>query len=402
MAADAGADDAERLRQLASALRTSFSQRVGALSDLLRLLCPPVRWLGTASASAASNSAQHDDSQWSTLAASQREPFVRKWIQHLQTALLDSGIVVNWADQLARDGHHDALDGWFCPGAGDAVGASVAMAGYGALLAYIGQPNAHREGVRFALRMLDRLASGHQLRSAWLACRRRSSSGLEWETAVRTLVSVPAKVANALGALSAREPRHGVEMPDSLGWQAWTDSLAVDLEALLASGGADARSLAVVVAKLARSGAFPSDAGLAASHGFWAAIMPAAQKHAGASAGSDPAYARAWSETIDALDSIELGTVIRSGLVSLTAAVTSVSGPSGDELARRVKMASSLFETVTGAVAFAEASDLLSARGFESVMSSLLSRDGWTETTAQLVVACIGSSKGTRHRCLRV
>ena len=96
---------------------------------------------------------------------------------------------------------------------------------------------------------------------------------------------------------------------------------------------------------------------------------------------------------MDCLDSIELGTVVRSGLVSLAAAVTVVGETLPDEMSRRIKTAAALFETVLGRARYDRASDQLPARVYEAVMTSLLARDGWTDPTARLVIACFGSDK---------
>ena len=74
-------------------------------------------------------------------------------------------------------------------------------------------------------------------------------------------------------------------------------------------------------------------------------------------------------------------------------AAASIDETSPELASRRIKSAAALFETVFSPARYVVASDALSMRVYEAVMSILLSRGGSTETTARIAVACIGTDK---------
>lgn len=189
-----------------------LQQPVTELSSLLALLAAPLGMLGVLPSQLR---------QYNTSPLQEDQSKALRYIPTIQRIILES-IVPLWEFALAEAGAAAILDTYFCP----AQTKNASAVGYVALLSYetiLSTPLSD-----FSIRLLSRLSEEYRVGELYLAINSVERK-IKWEDYIRNLLSVPAKVANAVGVGQANT------IPDNLNHQAYFNDFCVKFEALIYS-----------------------------------------------------------------------------------------------------------------------------------------------------------------------
>lgn len=181
-------ETSDALRETVASLCTPITQ----LPTLLSLLCAPLNALGLL---------PRELRVYNTLPKI-RQSETERWIPTIQAAILQH-VLPAWEVPLEQDGLSLVLDQYFCPLPVESPAAKdVALYAYSSLLS--------PPIPLYAMRMLAQLALNYPIETLvehiFSKDDRAGKAALQWESCVRAVVSVPAKIANAAGPLDKSIP----------------------------------------------------------------------------------------------------------------------------------------------------------------------------------------------------
>ncbi|EKM82953.1 hypothetical protein AGABI1DRAFT_69024 [Agaricus bisporus var. burnettii JB137-S8] len=299
---------------------------------------------------------------------------IRKHVSLIQRALLEH-VLPTW-DVVLQDNKPDALHlitQYFCP---DPFVSSLSVSGELALKAYetilTSQIGSH------AINLLEHLAHQYPVDSLWTVIFSQSQDSavknVLWEDCVRDVVSVPAKVANAMAERSS-------EIPLNLENGTYINGVCRRVEVLVqrfsrrpSQGG----SVSYLMSKLVNIGAFPpSPPTMRSLPSFWYTNLPIIRpKVLGLSRSNS--YCDAWQKLILSIPS---SLTLQSVLTSLLASLEHVDSPTDPSTEKRVqvKTEAKLLTAVLGRLSEDE------NQLWEIATSLILNRD-WEESYARIFV----------------
>ncbi|KAF5358532.1 hypothetical protein D9756_001830 [Leucocoprinus leucothites] len=321
---------------------------------------------------------------------------VRKHIPPIQRALLDH-IYPTW-DTVLRDHKPDAtilLRQYFCP---DTFVNVLPISGHLALSSYetLSAGRLSRDGIQ----LLGNLAHEYPIDRLWTTLfeeklppdQRESDAAvknLTWEDCVRDVVSVPAKVANAVGS-SGR----GNDMPPILETGVYLNNMCKRVEVLVERMSKRpvrewTDSVNYLLTKLVNVGAFPQSPPTTESQpSFWKTNLRIIRQHLLSLSEPKP-YSHAWRSLILSLPS---SLTLRSVLTSLFASLEHIR-PATDvswEKRAQVKSESQILTAVLGSLNENE------EQLWETATSLILSRD-WEESYARIFVCWLAGSNESQQ-----
>lgn len=188
------------------------------------------------------------------------EKAIQRYLPAVQQALLDT--LPTFLPALDTRGR-SLLDSFFCPppSAGTAAASrTIALTAYLTLAAVLGPSPPSplpSEARQFVLETLASLSRAYSIDALYWATHGGKGNQLQWEDAVRTSTSLPAKAANAVGRW--KEGAWSGDVPPALVPRAYFDNYVQRLEGLLyelSQSAGDVDPLREVLEKLGRLGLF--------------------------------------------------------------------------------------------------------------------------------------------------
>ncbi|KAF9451205.1 hypothetical protein P691DRAFT_663711 [Macrolepiota fuliginosa MF-IS2] len=326
---------------------------------------------------------------------------VRKHISPIQCALLEHILPV-W-DTALRDNKPSAtllVKQYFCPDPfvnARPVSGDISLKAYETILT----GRLGHDGIRF----LESLAREYPMDRLWTAVFEGTTSALEkdqhlavkdltWEDCVRDVISVPAKVANAVGSAG-----RGLDIPPVLENGMYLNGVCRRVEVLVEKlSQRPARSefvpsVSYLITKLVNVGAFPPSPPTTRSQpSFWQINLPVIRQRLHSISQPEP-YTLAWRKLILSIPS---SLTLRSVLASLFASLNSVE-PALNASARGRAQVKSEALLLSGALGdLTEDEDQL----WETATNLMLGRD-WEESYARIFVCWIAGPGGTNSKALR-
>lgn len=217
----------------APTLSTALSAPLSSVTHLLSLLVPPLAVLGQLAdrsdlvrSYTSAPVPSGDELQLS------RTTFLKRQLGLVQHAVAQT-LWLDWSQELEREELGLAqvvLGRWLVPipFEGDSATATeLAKSSYGILLAALSRRESAPKLIDLVVDFLERLARTYNVKQLYLHIygsalgdeRERTFASGRWETALKNLVSVPARVANACGDAAIKtQTRVGVNIPDGLVW----------------------------------------------------------------------------------------------------------------------------------------------------------------------------------------
>ncbi|KAI0262956.1 telomere length regulation protein-domain-containing protein [Gloeopeniophorella convolvens] len=303
----------------------------------------------------------------------------------LQRALL-AHVVPAWEPALAEAQLLPLLEQCFVPDAfayATPAAGAVALHAYGALLALPLTP--------YTAHLLARLAAAYpldRLHAAAFTGARTSQADAAWEDAVRVVLAVPAKAANALAG------RGEGALPAALEQGAFFAGVSVRCEALLwrlaqQQAKESMASVTYLFTKLANVGAFPASVPTAPSQpSFFAAALPTIRARLAQGDSAATVYSAFWTSLLEALPS---SFTLHGILASLFAHISVPEAGLDTSPATRglVKREAVLLQGIVGS-AKGDRRDVL-----DGVLAVVLTRD-WSEGHARVFTCwAAGAKAGT-------
>lgn len=185
-----GEETSDALRETVASLRTPITQ----LPNLLSLLCAPLNALGLL---------PRELRVYNTNPLPKiRQSEIERWIPTFQAVILQH-VLPAWEVPLEQEGLSLVFDQYFCPVPAESPTAKdIAVYAYSSLLSPPIPP--------YAMRMLVQLALNYPIETLvehiFTKDDRAGKATLQWESCVKTIVSVPAKIVNATGPLDKSIP----------------------------------------------------------------------------------------------------------------------------------------------------------------------------------------------------
>ncbi|KAF8061522.1 telomere length regulation protein-domain-containing protein [Lyophyllum atratum] len=311
---------------------------------------------------------------------------IQKHIPLLQRVLLEH-IAPTWGDLLAAENATPLLEQYFCP---DSFSFASSVAGDVALLAYstiMAQPL-----TSYAIHLLTRLSSEYpidRLHSAVFTTTREqpSSRMLAWEDCVRDVMSVPAKVSNAIAGKT--------DVPHLLEHGIYYNNICIRTEYLISSLSSKLSkdavpSLSFLLSKLVNLGVFPLAPSISRSQpSFFQATLATIRVRLAAE--NATSYSAMWSSLFLGLPS---SLTLQSILTSMLASLPQLTHTTGSMQSQRleVKKEARLVNGITGNVT-PEKEEL-----WEAALAIILGKD-WDVGHARIFVCWLsgGSQDGKVH-----
>ncbi|KAH0584293.1 DNA replication checkpoint protein tel2 [Termitomyces sp. J132] len=343
------------------------------LSTLLSLLCGPLGSLGLL---------PPKYTRYNTSPLSNGSVNIRKHIPAFQRALLEH-IAPTWDSLLAEEDASPLMDQYFCP---DNFSFTYSASGDVAVMAYstiTSQPL-----TKYAIYLLARLASEYpvdRLHSAIYTTNQSNGavSMLAWEDCIRSVLSVPGKVSNAIAETG--------EVPTQLEHGTYYNNISVRTESLVFSLSSKSARDAVspvtyLLSKLVAIGAFPSTQPTSRSQpSFFQATLQIIRDRTVSTGASG--YITMWSSLFSEIPST---LTLRSIITSLLAAIPPLTYPTGTDMSQRiaVKRDARLLRCITGRVT-PERDEV-----WETTMGIILGKD-WDQGYARIFICWLfGSFSG--------
>ncbi|KXN87756.1 DNA replication checkpoint protein tel2 [Leucoagaricus sp. SymC.cos] len=366
-----------------------LQQPIDSLQILLSLLTAPLDNLGLLPPAFRSHN---------TTSLPPRSVNVRKHISPIQRALIEH-IYPTW-DTVLRDHKPDAtalVKQYFCP---DAFVNALPVSGHVALTAY--ETLLSSSFRRDSIQLLESLAREYPIDRLWTTLfeeklpedREKNDAeiavkNLDWEDSVRDTMSVPAKVANAIGS-----SERGSDIPPLLENATYVNTVCKRVEVLAERMSRRpirdwTNSLSYLVTKLANVGAFPQSPPTTRSQpSFWQTNLPIIRQKFSALPEREP-YCLAWRKLILGLPS---SLTLRSALTSLCHSLDLIR-PSTDvssEKRAQVKAEAQLLAALLGDMNEDE------EQLWETATSLILSRD-WEESYARIFVCWVAGYRDSQR-----
>ncbi|KAI0048561.1 hypothetical protein FA95DRAFT_1034938 [Auriscalpium vulgare] len=309
----------------------------------------------------------------------------RRHLPPLQRALLEH-IIPTWEPTLSESNLLLLVEQYFVP---DAFSYAIPSAGEVALHAYstvLSLPL-----TAYSIKLLSRLSQSYPIDRLYSTIFSNASRNLPpghtilaWEDAVKSVVAVPAKVANAHAGRG--------DLPPALEQVAYFENLSLRSEVLIASLASDhtkesTAALSVLFTKLVNVGAFPhAPPTSAAQPSFFQSALPAIRTRLNQP--GSKTYSAFWSEVLTSIpSSLTLRSVVTSLLGHLSAPDPGIDpSPRARGLVKREAL---LLIGVAGRL------DAAKADMWETLIGIILGRD-WTGGYAR-IFACwaAGATKGS-------
>ncbi|KAG6872815.1 hypothetical protein C0995_006414 [Termitomyces sp. Mi166 len=305
------------------------------LSTLLSLLCGPLGSLGLL---------PPRYSRYNTSPLPNRSVNIQKHIPALQRALLEH-IAPTWELLLAEEDASALMDQYFCP---DNFSFACSASGDVAVMAY--STITSQRLTKYTIGLLGRLAYEYpvdRLHSSIFTANQSDGAVrmLAWEDCVRSIMSIPGKVANAIAGAG--------EVPTQLEHGTYYDNVSMRTESLVfllsSKSSRDAvPSVTYLLSKLVAMGVFPLIRPTSATQpSFFQATLPIIRDRMVSTTASG--YTTLWASLLSELPS---ALALRSILTSLLAAIPPLKDPTDAGMSQRiaVKRDAKLLMDITGRV----------------------------------------------------